>query len=276
GVSGAGKSSLIDVFVGEYPGKLVVVDQSPIGTSTRGNTATYVKAFDIIRDIFAKENKVSKALFSSNSKGACPDCKGLGYNKIEMHFMGDIKTVCETCGGKRYTPEVLKYAVKGKNIADVLSMTVDQAARFFDNKELNAKLSLLIEVGLGYLELGQPLDTLSGGEAQRIKLVKELSKKGNFFVLDEPTRGLHLADIDKLLGLLNRLVDQGNSVLVVEHTLDVIKNADWIIDLGPDGGDAGGRVIATGTPEEVAKVKESFTGQYLKRNLYKSPQNKRA
>lgn len=269
GVSGSGKSSLVDVFVKEYPDKLVVIDQSSIGTSPRGNPVTYVKALDIIREIFAKTNKVSKSLFSSNSKGACSNCRGLGYNKIEMHFLGDIKTFCETCQGKRYTSEVLKYEVKGKNISDVLSMTIKQAAEFFNDAELRKKLSLLIEVGLGYLELGQPLDTLSGGEAQRIKLVKELSKKGNFYVLDEPTRGLHLADIDKLLGLLNRLVDQGNSVLVVEHMLDVLRNADWIIDLGPGGGDKGGRIVAQGTPEQVVKVKESYTGQYLKRNLFK-------
>lgn len=267
GVSGAGKSSLVEVFARQYHGKLVLIDQSPIGTSPRGNPATYVGAFDFIRDIFAKANNVSKSLFSSNSKGACPDCKGLGYRKIDMQFLGDIKVPCDTCKEQKYLPEVLEYKVNGKNIYEVLEMTVEEANSFFTNDELNKKLSLLIEVGLGYLQLGQTLDTLSGGEAQRIKLAKRLTEKGEFYVLDEPTKGLHLADIEKLLTLLNKLIDNGNSVLIIEHSLDVIKNADWIIDLGPEGGNGGGRVVAQGTPGQITGVRQSYTGQYLKKVL---------
>jgi excinuclease UvrABC ATPase subunit len=264
GVSGAGKSSLVEAFVKEHYDKLVVIDQSPVGTTPRGNPATYVGAFDLIRDIFAKENKVSKSFFSPNSKGACPECKGLGHKNIEMQFLGEVHMICEVCQGKRYLPEVLQYKMNGKNISEVLGMTVQEANNFFAIDELNKKLSLLEDVGLGYLELGQPLDTLSGGEAQRIKLAKNLAKKGEFYVLDEPTKGLHMIDIEKLLALLNRLVDNGNSVLVVEHNLDVIRNADWIIDLGPEGGNKGGQIVAEGTPDQIAKVKESHTGRYLK------------
>jgi len=263
GVSGAGKSSLSEVFVKQYYNKVTSIDQKPVGASPRGNSATYTRAFDLIRDIFAKENDVSKAFFSSNSKGGCPDCNGLGYEKIDMHFLGDVKIACETCKGKKYLPEVLEYKVNNKNIYQVLEMTVEEAVGFFDNKELDKKLSMLMDVGLDYLQLGQPLNTLSGGEAQRVKLAKELNKKGEFYVLDEPTKGLHLADIEKLLLLLNKLVDKGNSVLVIEHNLDIIKNADWIIDLGPDGGERGGQLVAEGTPEDIIRIKESYTGQYL-------------
>ncbi|MEK7163908.1 MAG: excinuclease ABC subunit UvrA [Patescibacteria group bacterium] len=264
GVSGSGKSSLInDVFVKEYYDQVIFVDQSQVGGMVRGYIATYSGAFDYIREVFAKENKVNKNLFSSNSKGACPDCRGLGFETINMHFMADVKMICETCEGKKYTSEVLSFRYKGKNIHEILEMTSEEAAIFFEDEQIKKRLEMLTEVGLGYLSLGQTLDTLSGGESQRLKLASSLHKKGEFYVLDEPTSGLHPSDIEKLLKLLNRLVDNGNSVLVIEHNLDVIRNADWIIDLGPDGGEKGGQVVAQGTPEDVAKVANSYTGQYL-------------
>jgi len=267
GVSGSGKSSLInDVFVNKFSDKVVFVDQSSVGATSRGNIATYSGAFEFVRDLMASTNKVSKALFSSNSKGACPDCEGLGYHKIDMHFMADVKTVCETCEGKKYTAETLKYQYKGKNIFEILEMTVEEAVNFFDEVELNRRLKLLLDVGLGYLNLGQTLDTLSGGESQRLRLASKLHKKGEFYVLDEPTSGLHPSDIEKLLSLLQNLVDGGNSVLVIEHNLDVIRNADWVIDLGPEGGDKGGEIIAEGTPEQIMQVERSYTGQYLNRS----------
>lgn len=265
GVSGSGKSSLInDIFVNKYSDQVIFVDQSSVGANSRGNIATYSGAFDFIRDIMANENNVSKALFSSNSKGACPDCEGLGYHKIDMHFMADVRTICESCEGKKYTTETLKYQYKSKNIFDILEMTVEEAVSFFGQEELNRRLKLLLDVGLGYLNLGQTLDTLSGGESQRLRLASKLHKRGEFYVLDEPTSGLHFADIEKLLSLLHNLVDNGNSVLVIEHNLDVIRSADWIIDLGPEGGDMGGEVIAEGTPEQIMEVEKSYTGQYLK------------
>lgn len=267
GVSGSGKSSLInDVFVKNYIDKVVFIDQSSIGTTPRGNIATYSGAFDFVRDVLADENKVSKALFSSNSQGACPDCEGLGYHKVDMHFMADVKVVCESCEGKKYTIQTLKYKYKGKNIFEILEMTAEEALHFFEHEELNRRLKLLLDVGLDYLNLGQTLDTLSGGESQRLKLASKLHKKGEFYVLDEPTSGLHFADIDRLLQLLHNLVDNGNSVLVIEHNLDVIRSADWLIDLGPEGGDKGGEIIGEGTPEDIAKVEKSYTGKYLKRN----------
>lgn len=267
GVSGSGKSSLInDFFVKKYSDQVVFVDQSPVGTTSRGSVATYSGVFDLIRDILAKENGVSKALFSSNSKGACPDCDGLGYNKIDMHFMADVKVTCETCEGKKYTPETLKYQYKGKNIHEILEMTAEEAVHFFEDEELNKHLQLLVDVGLDYLNLGQTLDTLSGGESQRLKLASKLHKKGEFYVLDEPTSGLHFADIEKLLSLLHTLVDKGNSVLVIEHNLAVIASADWIIDLGPEGGDKGGKIVGEGTPEDIIRIGNSYTGQYLKKN----------
>lgn len=264
GVSGSGKSSLInDVFVKKFNDKVIFVDQSPVGATTRGNIATYSGAFDFIREILSKENKVSASLFSSNSKGACPDCEGLGYHKIDMHFMADVRVVCETCEGKKYTLETLKLKYKGKNIFEILEMTAEEALNFFDQNDLKNHLRLLVDVGLEYINLGQTLDTLSGGESQRLKLASKLHKHGEFYVLDEPTSGLHFADIEKLLSLLHNLVDAGNSVLVIEHNLDVIRSADWVIDLGPEGGDRGGEIIGEGTPEDIAKIKTSYTGQYL-------------
>ncbi len=264
GVSGSGKSSLInDLFAKKYSDRVIMIDQSPLGGSPRGNAATYVGAFDLIRDLFAKENKVNKSLFSFNSEGACPDCGGLGYIKMDMHFMADVKTVCETCLGKRYTEKVLEYKYKDKNMNDILKMTITESFDFFKDEEIKNKFKALIEVGLDYLELGQTHDTFSGGEAQRLKLASKLHKKGEFYILDEPTSGLHFYDIEKLIKLLNKLVDAGNSVLVIEHNLDVIKQADWIIDMGPGGGNEGGEIIAEGTPSEIKSDSESITGKFL-------------
>ncbi len=266
GVSGSGKSSLIiDEFINQFESKdIILIDQSPLTGTTRGNIATYTGIFNEIRNIFARENNVSKSLFSSNSNGACPICKGLGFIKIDMHFMGDVKTVCETCHGKKYKKEILKYKYKDKNIYDVLEMTVDEAYSFFGQDIIRKKLNMLVNVGLGYLTLGQTHDTFSGGEAQRLKLASKLHKKGEIFVLDEPTSGLHFADIEKLIILLNKIVDNGNSVIVIEHNLDVIKQSDWIIDMGPSGGDMGGNIIAQGIPRDMSTNANSIIGKYLK------------
>ncbi|MBM3208999.1 excinuclease ABC subunit UvrA [Candidatus Shapirobacteria bacterium] len=265
GVSGSGKSSLlIDVFANKFRDKVIVIDQKAMSGMARGNSATYIGIFDRIRDLFAKENNVSKSIFSFNSSGACPDCKGLGYKKIDMHFMGDVTVKCETCLGKRYKEETLTYKYKGKNIHEVLEMTIDESLSFFDDEIIKHRVETLVKVGLGYLELGQSHDTFSGGEAQRLKLASQLHKKGEIYILDEPTAGLHFADIEKLLNLLNELVENGNTVLVIEHNMNFIRNADWIIDLGPGGGNEGGEIVAEGTPESVAENKNSFTGQYLR------------
>lgn len=265
GVSGSGKSSLlIDEFANKYKEKVIVIDQKAMSGMARGNSATYIGIFDRIRDLYARENNVSKSIFSFNSSGACPDCKGLGYKKIDMHFMGDVTVKCETCLGKRYKEETLVYKYKGKNIHEVLEMTIDESFSFFDDEIIKHKVETLIKVGLGYLELGQSHDTFSGGEAQRLKLASQLHKKGEIYILDEPTAGLHFADIERLLGLLNELVENGNTVLVIEHNMNFIRNADWIIDLGPGGGNEGGKIIAEGTPESVAKNESSFTGHYLR------------
>ncbi|MBU2578023.1 excinuclease ABC subunit UvrA [Patescibacteria group bacterium] len=265
GVSGSGKSSLlIDVFANEYRDKVIVIDQKAMFGMARGNSATYIGIFDRIRDLFAKENNVSKSTFSFNSSGACPDCKGLGYKKIDMHFMGDVTVKCETCLGKRYKEKTLAYKYKGKNIHEILEMTIDESFVFFDDEIIKHRVETLVKVGLGYLELGQSHDTFSGGEAQRLKLASQLYKKGEIYILDEPTAGLHFADIEKLLGLLNELVENGNTVLVIEHNMNFIRNADWVIDLGPGGGNEGGKIVAEGTPESVAKNESSFTGKYLR------------
>jgi excinuclease UvrABC ATPase subunit len=264
GVAGSGKSTLInDVFVGEHP-EAVVVDQSPIGRSSRSNPATYVGAFDDIRKSFAAANGVEPGLFSFNSAGACPKCGGLGYVEVEMAFLDSVRMTCPECKGKRYTPAVLEMKYKGKSIADVLAMTVTDALEVFDGKKIRNKLAMLDNVGLGYLTLGQPLSTLSGGEAQRIKLATEIDFQGNVYVMDEPTTGLHMSDVERLMAIIESLVDAGNTVLVIEHNLDVIRRADWVIDLGPEGGRKGGEIIAEGTPEDVAKVERSYTGAFLK------------
>ena len=303
GVSGSGKSTLVkDTFYKalanklhrtlEIPGahqeiigvhnidKIIMVDQAPIGRTPRSNPATYTGLFNFIRDLFAstkdaKARGYSPGRFSFNVRGGrCENCQGEGFLKIEMQFMPDVYLPCDVCKGKRYNRETLEVKYKGKNISEVLEMTVSEALEFFKNFTLiSNKLRVLQEVGLGYVELGQSATTLSGGEAQRVKLATELSRRSgghNIYILDEPTTGLHFEDVKKLLAILNRLVDAGNTVIVIEHNLDVIKSADWIIDLGPEGGEKGGKVIVTGTPEEVARWhKESYTGKYLKEALKK-------
>jgi len=301
GVSGSGKSSLVNEIIYRHLAnclnrartkaggfdrisglenleKVIAIDQAPIGRTPRSNPATYTGVFDGIREVFASTPEArargyKSGRFSFNVKGGrCEACGGDGIIKIEMHFLSDVYVPCELCKGKRYNRETLEVRYKGKNIAQVLEMTVDEAADFFQNHpKIYRRLNTMQEVGLGYIRLGQPATTLSGGEAQRVKLSTELSRRSNgktLYILDEPTTGLHIADIHKLLEVLNRLVEAGDSVLVIEHNLDVIKTADHIIDLGPEGGDKGGEVLATGTPEEVSKVEKSYTGKYLKRVLY--------
>jgi excinuclease UvrABC ATPase subunit len=246
GVSGAGKSSLIEEFLQRQP-KAVFIDQSPIGRSVRSNPATYTDVFDDIRKEFADKTGCSSSLLSFNSKGKCKKCKGIGTTKIGMHFLEDVEVVCEECGGKRYNREALSYKYKDKTIADVLAMNVDEAYDFFETQSVREKLGLLKRVGLGYIKLGQSAKHLSGGEAQRIKLAKMLNKSSNILILDEPTVGLHPVDIDKLLTVLHSIVDKGNTVIVVEHNMQVIRNADWVVKLGPRGGRAGGKLMYEGT-----------------------------
>ena len=267
GVAGSGKSSLINGYFVKECKDAIVIDQSMIGSNIRSNSATYIGIFDIIRKEFGKATNSDPALFSFNSKGACPKCKGKGFIDLEMHFLDEIKITCDECEGKRYTDDVLKLKYKGRNIYGVLKMTVDQASDFFDVPEIKRRLHVLSNIGLGYLEIGQPLSTLSGGEAQRIKLANELHKKGNVYVMDEPTTGLHLADIDKLLMLIKQLVKNNNTVIIIEHNMEIIRQADWIIDMGPEGGAQGGEVIFEGLPEDIIKCEHSYTGKYLKKYL---------
>ncbi len=297
GVSGSGKSTLVNLILkrilaqklngasakpGRYASisglenieKVIDIDQSPIGRTPRSNPATYTGVFDDIRDLFAQTNEAklrgyTKGRFSFNVKGGrCEACRGDGILKIEMNFLPDVYVPCEVCHGTRYNSETLEVEYKGKNIAEVLKMTVSEALEFFSAiPKIRRKLQTIEDVGLGYVQLGQPATTLSGGEAQRMKLASELHRQSHgksFYILDEPTTGLHMSDIKRLLGVLQRLVDTGNTVLVIEHDLDVVKSADWLIDLGPEGGEAGGYIVATGTPETIAEVSESYTGQYLK------------
>ncbi len=300
GVSGSGKSTLVqdtlyprlmyevygtrgawekhDSIEGvEELDKIIDIDQSPIGRTPRSNPATYTGTFDQIRQLFAltpdsKMRGYKPGRFSFNVKGGrCESCRGDGIIKIEMHFLPDVYVPCEVCQGRRYNRETLEVKYKGKSIADVLEMTLEEATAFFEPiPKIHRKLATLIDVGLGYLRMGQPATTLSGGEAQRVKLSSELSKRSTgstLYILDEPTTGLHFEDVRRLLTVLHRLVEQGNTVLVIEHNLDVIKTSDWIIDLGPEGGDGGGEIIATGTPETVAACADSHTGQFLKKLL---------
>ena len=263
GVAGSGKSSLIhQVFLKQHP-DAIVVDQSPVGASSRSNPATYIGLMDVIRKAFAKANNVDAGLFSFNSKGACDNCKGAGFLTTDLGFLDDAKTVCPVCNGKRFKDELLAYTFNGKSITDVLELTMSEANEFFDLPEIAQKLQALNDVGLEYLTLGQPLSTLSGGECQRIKLASELHKKGSVYVLDEPTTGLHVSDITRLHTLINRLVDDGNTVITIEHNLDVIRQADWIIDIGPDGGDKGGRIMFEGTPAELLKNEKALIANYL-------------
>ncbi|GMV87949.1 MAG: hypothetical protein AMXMBFR81_08800 [Chthonomonas sp.] len=303
GVSGSGKSTLVqdtlfprlmfevygtrtvwaphDELEGhEGFDKVIDIDQSPIGRTPRSNPATYTGTFDMIRDLFAmtpdaRVRGYKQGRFSFNVKGGrCEACKGDGIIKIEMHFLPDVYVPCEVCKGKRYNRETLEVKYKDKSISEVLETTIEEAVEFFRPiPKIFRKLETLLEVGLGYVRLGQPATTLSGGEAQRIKLAAELSKRSTgrtVYILDEPTTGLHFEDVKKLLHVLHRLVDQGNTVIVIEHNLDVIKTADWIVDMGPEGGTGGGGVVAMGTPEEVASVEASWTGRYL-RGVLASP-----
>ena len=302
GVSGSGKSSLVNEILyktlakklnrartipGRYKSiegveqldKIIAIDQSPIGRTPRSNPATYTGVFDMIRDLFAgtpdaKARGYSKGRFSFNVRGGrCEACQGDGIVKIEMNFLPDVYVPCEVCNGKRFNRETLEVKYKGKSIYDILEMTVEEALDFFKNvPSITRKIQTLYDVGLGYVKLGQPSTELSGGEAQRIKLATELSRRPTgktIYVLDEPTTGLHFADVHKLVVMLDRLAENGNTVIVIEHNLDVIKCADYIIDIGPEGGDRGGTVIAEGTPEQVAKVKESYTGHYIRQYLKK-------
>jgi excinuclease UvrABC ATPase subunit len=263
GVAGSGKSTLIhQVFLKQHP-DAVVVDQSAVGANSRSNPATYIGIMDVIRKAFAKANKVDAGLFSFNSKGACENCKGAGFLTTDLGFLDDAKTPCDVCGGKRFKDEVLEYTYNGKSITDVLDLTMAEANAFFDLPEIAKKLQALNDVGLEYLTLGQPLSTLSGGECQRIKLAEELHKKSAVYVLDEPTTGLHISDIARLHGLIDRLVDAGNTVITIEHNVDVIRRADWVIDLGPEGGDKGGQVMFEGTPAELVKREDVLIAGYL-------------
>ncbi|MBP9817485.1 excinuclease ABC subunit UvrA [Candidatus Shapirobacteria bacterium] len=264
GVSGAGKSSLVDEIMSQHSDKVVLIGQGAIGNNRRGSIATYVGVFDEIRELFARQNKVSASLFSYNSKqGYCIECEGLGFIDMDMNFLGNVRTKCDKCGGKRYKPEVLDYKYSGKDISEILEMTAVEAIDFFDQDNIKNGLRMLLDVGLDYVELGQTLDTLSGGEGQRLKLASRLQNKGEFYILDEPTSGLHFADVEKLMALLNKLVDNGNTVFVIEHNLEVIRQADWIIDMGPEGGDKGGEIVAQGTINNIKDCKRSWTGKYL-------------
>ncbi|NLN45457.1 MAG: excinuclease ABC subunit UvrA, partial [Clostridiaceae bacterium] len=307
GVSGSGKSSLVNGIIlkklevalngarrrqgsfkeiegTEHLDKVIAINQSPIGRTPRSNPATYTGLFDLIRDLYsntpdARARGYKQGRFSFNVRGGrCEACKGDGVNKIEMHFLPDVYVVCDVCKGKRYNRETLDVHYKGKSIADVLDMTVDTALDFFQNiPRIRRKLETLSEVGLGYIRLGQPSTQLSGGEAQRVKLSTELSRRSTgktFYILDEPTTGLHIFDVHKLVDILGRLAENGNTVLVIEHNLDVIKTCDYVIDLGPEGGEDGGWIVAQGTPEEVAQVSESYTGHYLDRILLKNSEEK--
>ncbi|MDR6879261.1 excinuclease ABC subunit UvrA [Bacillus sp. 3255] len=263
GVAGSGKSTLIhEVFLSQHP-DAIVIDQSAVGVSTRSNPATYTGIMDDVRKAFASANKVNQGLFSFNSKGACENCQGLGVVYTDLAFLDSVKMPCEVCGGRRFKEEVLAYKLNGKSIAEVLEMTVEQALDFFQLKEVVRKLQAMSDVGLNYITLGQPLSTLSGGECQRIKLASELHKNGSIYVMDEPTTGLHMSDIGHLLEMMNRLVDAGNSVIVIEHNIEVISQADWIIDMGPDGGSKGGQVVFEGTPAQIIHAERSITGKYL-------------
>ena len=300
GASGSGKSTLVNdilykeannkinksrYHVGKHDkilgldkiDKVINIDQSPIGRTPRSNPATYTGMFDQIRELFSLTNEAKlrgykKGRFSFNVPGGrCEACSGDGIIKIEMHFLPDVYVPCEVCKGKRYSRETLEVKYKGKSIADVLDMTVEEALEFFKNvTKIRTKLETLMDVGLGYIKLGQSSTTLSGGEAQRIKLATELSKRATgqtLYILDEPTTGLHMDDVNKLIKILQRLTDQNNTLVVIEHNLDVIKSADYIVDLGKDGGDNGGTLVASGTPEQIAKCEESYTGEFLRKML---------
>ena len=267
GVAGSGKSSLIrDVFAKQYEDKVILIDQSSITATNRSTVCTFLGFFDEIRKVFAKENNVSDSLFTFNGKGACPSCNGKGYITTELIFMEPITTLCEECNGDRYSKEALQYSYKNKSIVEVLNMSVEDACEFFkDNKKIMNYLNSLMEVGLSYISLGQPLATFSGGERQRVKLAQYIKKEGNIYVLDEPTTGLHASDIGKIMDILESIVKKGNTVIVIEHNTDVMKLADYIIDVGPDGGTKGGKIVFKGTPKEMVEHGNTITAEYLKK-----------
>ncbi|HCC00559.1 MAG TPA: daunorubicin resistance protein DrrC, partial [Ruminococcaceae bacterium] len=255
------------VFARKYRDEVVLVDQGPITATNRSTPASYLGFFDEIRKLFATENNVSESLFSFNSDGACPVCKGKGVVVTELVYMDPVVNECEACNGTRYSDKALSYFLSEKNIIDVLSLTVSEALTFFKDKKIRHALKAMDNVGLSYMTLGQPLSTLSGGERQRIKLAKHLGRKGNIFILDEPTTGLHRSDTKKLIKLFNRMVDKGNTVIIIEHNLDIVKQADWIIDVGPDGGKNGGQIMFEGTPVEMVDSGKTITSECLRRNL---------
>lgn len=267
GVAGSGKSSLIrDVFAKQYEDQVVLIDQSAITATGRSTVCTFLGFFDEIRKVFAEANGADPSLFTFNGRGACPHCKGRGLITTELVFMEPVTTVCEYCNGSRYSDEALQHQYKGKTIVEVLAMSVEEALGFFEtNKKISEKLRALMEVGLPYISLGQPLSTFSGGERQRVKLAQNIKKKGNIYILDEPTTGLHMADIEKVVEILESIVDRGNTVIVIEHNTDVMKLADYIIDVGPDGGTKGGEIVFTGTPREMMETADTITAKYLRK-----------
>ena len=265
GVAGSGKSTLVSqVFAREYEKEVVMVDQGPITANNRSTPASYLGFFDEIRKLMARENNKPESLFSFNSAGACPVCGGKGVIVTELAFMDPIVTECEACGGMRYNEEALACIYKGRNIVELLGLTASQAMDIFEGTKIRKHLNVMQQVGLSYLTLGQPLSTLSGGERQRIKLAKKLGKKGSIIVMDEPTTGLHMSDIENLLKLFDLIVSGGNTLVVIEHNLEVMKQADWIIDIGPDGGKNGGKVVFTGTPEAMLKNAKTLTADCLR------------
>lgn len=270
GVAGSGKSSLVHACFAKQHPEAIVIDQSPIGKSSRANAATFIGVFDLIREEFASATHSDASLFSFNSKGACPKCNGQGVLTFELHFLDSVKTLCDECEGQRYHAEVLELKLRGKSIAGVLNMTVNQAAGFFDSVKIKKHLALLQDVGLGYLKLGQSLSSLSGGESQRLKIATELKNEGNIYIMDEPTTGLHMSDIDNFYKIVKSMVEKDNTVLIIEHNPDIIQYADWIIDMGPEGGKKGGELIFEGLPEDLVRCERSATGKYLKKLLYTS------
>jgi excinuclease ABC A subunit len=270
GVAGSGKSTLVhEGLVVQHP-DAIVIDQTAVTTNRRSSPSTYTGIMDDIRKLFAKANGVSASLFSFNSAGACPNCQGLGVVYTDLAYMDGLKSLCEVCQGRRFQAEVLAHTLRGHSISDVLEMPAERALGVFTEKgerRVRKVLQALVDVGLGYLTLGQPLSTLSGGECQRLKLATELHRTSAVYVMDEPTTGLHMSDIGHLLGIIERLVETGGSVVVIEHNLDVIKNADWVIDLGPEGGSSGGRVLFEGTPEQLLELETSLTAEHLRRHV---------
>lgn len=263
GVAGSGKSTLMKHEFLRQNREAVLIDQSAVSANSRSNIATFSGIMDNIRKAFAKENGVSASFFSSNSEGACENCNGLGVIETELAFMENSKNTCEVCEGNRFKKEVLEYTFKEKNVVEVLQMSVSEALVFFNEKQIKTKLKSIEEMGIGYLTLGQPLDTLSGGECQRLKLANEMHKDSLVYVMDEPSTGLHMSDIENFIGIVEKIVDNGNTVIIIEHNIEIIRSADWIIDLGPEGGSKGGEIIFEGTPKQLANCKKSLTAKYI-------------